>query len=77
MTGINDNEVNNKDKCNLIHYILNNPKRTKESNSRYYPILNVCTNTRNGRSKFKNFRILLDSGRSYTIVIGRLVENTS
>ena len=31
-------------------------------------------NTRKVRLKFKNFRILLDSGFSSTIVIGRLVE---
>ena len=31
-------------------------------------------NTRKGKATFKNFRILLDSGCSYTIVIGRLVE---
>ena len=34
-------------------------------------------NTRKGRLKFKNFRILLGSGCSYTIVIGRLVENNN
>ena len=31
-------------------------------------------NTRHGRAKFKNFRIILDSECSSTIVIGRLVE---
>ena len=30
-------------------------------------------NTRKGKAKFKNFRILLDVGCSYTMVIGRLV----
>ena len=31
-------------------------------------------NTRKGRAKFKNFRILLDSGCSSTIVMRRLVQ---
>ena len=31
-------------------------------------------NTRKGRVKFKNFRILLDSGFSFTIVMRRMVE---
>ena len=31
-------------------------------------------NTRKGIVKFKNFQIILDSDRSYTIVMGRLAE---
>ena len=34
-------------------------------------------NTRKGRAEFKNFRILLDSGCSSTILIRRLVEKIS
>ena len=33
-------------------------------------------NTRKGRSKFKNFCIILDSGCSSTIVMGRLVKKS-
>ena len=31
-------------------------------------------NTRNGRENFKSFKILLESGCSSTILMGRLVE---
>ena len=43
----------------------------------YSPILHGCMNTRRGKSKFKHFRILLDSGYSSVILMGRLVEKLS
>ena len=33
-----------------------------------------CTNTRKDKTRFKKFQILLDSGCSYKIVMGKLVE---
>ena len=36
----------------------------------YSPILHGCMNTRKGEEKFKNFRILLDSGCISTIIMG-------
>ena len=74
MICINDNEVNKIDEWNLLHDIINPPKRTKNLNRYYSPILHGCMNTRNGRAKFKNFWILLESGYSSTIVTGKLVE---
>ena len=71
MTRIQNNEVNNIAECNLLHDIINPPKRTKKLNIHYSPILHGCMNTRKGRAKFKNFRILLDSGCSSAILIGR------
>ena len=75
MTRIHNNEVKNIAECNLLHDIINPPKRAKNLNSHYYPILHVCMNTRKGKAKFKNFHILLESGCSYTIVMVRLVKN--
>ena len=71
MTPIHDNEVKNIAECNLLHDITNPPKHTKQLNSHFYPILYGFINTRKVKLKFKNFRILLDSGRSSTIVIGK------
>ena len=42
--------------------------------SHYSTIIHGCMNTRKGKAKFKDFRILLDSGYSSTIVMGRIVE---
>ena len=62
--------------CNSLHDIINPPKRAKNIDRHYYPILHVCINTRKGRERFKNFQILLDSGCSYTItmimIVGKL-----
>ena len=46
---------------NLLHDILNPPKRTKILNIHYSPILQGCVNTRKGKAKVKSFRILLYS----------------
>ena len=74
MTRIHNNEVNNTAECNLIHDIINPPKCAIFLNSHYYPIIHGCMNTRKGKSKFKNFRVLLDSGCGSKIVMGRLDE---
>ena len=73
MIHIHDKEVNKITECNLRHDIINPPKHSKFLNSYYYPILHVCMNTIKGRSKFKKFRIILDSGCISTIVMGKLV----
>ena len=72
MTCIKRNKLNKLAEYNLLHDILNTPKHTKKSNRHYYHIIKGCMNTRKGKAKFKNFQILLDSGFSPTIVIGRL-----
>ena len=77
MTRIHDNEVNNIAECNLLHDIINPTKITITLNSHYYHILHGCMNKIKGREKFNNFKILLDSGFSHTIVMGRLVEKLS
>ena len=69
----------NKDKsliheCNIISTILNPMKSAKSKNSNYSPRLKGCMNTLSGNSKFINFRILLDSGSSSTIVMGKLMS---
>ena len=67
MTCIHGNRVNKWSEFNLIHDILNPPKRTKHLTSHYSTILQVCMNIRKGKARFKNFRILLDSGSSSTL----------
>ena len=74
MTRMNDNEINNISECNLLHDIINPPKRTKKLNSRYYPILNGYMHTRKGKANFKSFQVLLYRVYSSTIVMGRLVK---
>ena len=74
MIYINDNEVNNIAEFNLLHDIINTPKRAKNINIRYSPIIHGRLNNRKGRPKFKNFQILLDSGCSSTIEMTRLVH---
>ena len=61
MIHIHDKEVNKLVENNLLHDIINPPKRAKNSNSHYSPILHGCINTRKVRAKFKNFQIILDS----------------
>ena len=48
MIYIHDNKVKNIAECNLLHDIINNPKRAKNINSHYSPILHGCMNTRKG-----------------------------
>ena len=60
-------------KCNILTNILNPTKRAK-TKSHYSLILQGCMNTRSGRALFRNFRILLDSGSSLTIIMGKLME---
>ena len=48
--------------------------RTKILYIHYSPIIHGCMNNKTFRAKFKSFRILLDSGCSSTIVMGRVVE---
>ena len=55
MTRIHNNEVNNIAECNLLHDIINTPRRTKNLNMPYPHILYLCMNTRKGRAKFKTF----------------------
>ena len=74
MTHIHDKEVNKIAECNLLHDIINPSNHAKNVNSHYSPIIHGCINTRKSREKFKNFLILLNSGCSPMIVIGRLFE---
>ena len=75
MARIHDNKVNKIYECNLLHYIINPPKRDNHLNFRYSLILHWCMNTKKVKAKFKNFKILLDSVCSSTIVMVNLVEN--
>ena len=70
-------KINNISECNLLHDIINPPKRAKKLNSHYSIIMHGCINIRKGRAKFKKFLILLDSGCSSTIAMRRLVEKLS
>ena len=54
MNFIHDNEVNKIDEFNLLNYILNPYKHTKDINIHYYTILHGCINTNKGISKFNN-----------------------
>ena len=53
--------------------MINSPKRAKNININYSPILQGFMNARKGREFFKNFLIILDSGCIYTIVTRRIV----
>ena len=70
---MHDREVDKIAECNLLHDIINTPKRAKILNSHYSPILDGCINTGKGIVKFNNFQIILDSGCSSRIVMGNLV----
>ena len=59
-----------------MYDIQNTSKHTENLNIHYSPILHLLMNTRNGRAKFKNFLILLDSGSSYTIASKRIITKT-
>ena len=61
--------VNYIAELNLLHDMSNPSKCVKSTNSCYSPILHGCINTHKGKTKFKNFRILFDSGCSPTIVV--------
>ena len=51
MTRISNKKLKNKAECNLLHDIINTPKRAKKINSHYSPILHGCINTRKGKAK--------------------------
>ena len=55
MTHIQNNEVKNISECNLLHDIINPPKRDKILNRHYSPILHECMNASKGKAKFKTF----------------------
>ena len=74
MTYIHENELNKISKLNLLHDILNPSKLTKILNVHYCPNLHGCMNAQKGKAKFKNPQILLDSGCSSTILIGRIIK---
>ena len=73
MNRIHDIKLNNISQCDLLYDIINPYKHTKSINSHYSPILHGCMITCRGISNFKNFRILLDSGCSSTILMRRLI----
>ena len=54
---INDKEVKNIDEFNLLHNIINNPKRYKYINIHCSPILQECMNTRKAEWSTKTIRI--------------------
>ena len=65
-------DKNIKHKCNVLSNLLNPKKCAKYKSSHYLPILQDCMNTHSGREKFRNFRILLDSGSTSTNIMGNL-----
>ena len=73
---IHGNKVKESDEWNLLHDILNHPKRTKKLNNYYSPIPDGHMNTQKGKAKLNKFRIIFNSGRSYKIVTGRLIKNS-
>ena len=54
MTCIHEKKVNKLAECNLLHDILNPPKRTKILNRHYFPILQGCMNIRQDKANLKN-----------------------
>ena len=73
MTCIHGSKVNKLAEFKLLHDIINPPKHNKTLNIHYSPILQGCMNIPKDETKFKNFRILLDSGCSPKIVMGRQI----
>ena len=65
-----DNSI--KHECKVLSYLLNPVKDAKNKNSHYSQILQGCMNTCSGREKFSNFRILMESESSSTIVMVNL-----
>ena len=55
MTRLQNKEVKDIAECNLLHDIINPPKRAKILNIHYSPILHGCMNTIKGREKLKKF----------------------
>ena len=55
MARIHNNEVNNIAECNLLHDIINPPKRAKFLDTHYYPIIHGFMNTGKVKAEFKNF----------------------
>ena len=74
MNCLHYNKVNNIAECNLLHDMLKPSKYTKSINKYCTPTIHVCMNIHNGRAKYNNFRILLDSGSGYATVIRSLAE---
>ena len=74
MTRIHDKKLNKVSECNVLHDMINPPKRANNLNSHYYPIIHGFMNTRKSIVIFKDFLILLDSGCISRILIGRLVK---
>ena len=74
MTPKHNNAVENIAEFNLLHDIINPPKRAKTFNSHYSPSLHGCMNTKKVKTNFKIFFILLDGSCSSTILMGRLIE---
>ena len=62
MVRMHNNEVRNIAEWNLLHDVINPPKRAKKLMRHYSPIIHGCMNTIKGKVKFKNFCIILDSG---------------
>ena len=59
-----DRSNSTKRECYKLSNCLNPIQHAESKTSNYSPILQGCTNTRSGRAKLKNFRIVLDSGSS-------------
>ena len=53
MTCMHGNKVNKLAECNLLHDMINLPKRTKILNSHYYPILHRYMNTQKVKRSLK------------------------
>ena len=60
MNFIHDNEVNKISEYNLLHDILNPPKRNTNMNIHYSPILHGCMNAQKGRDFFSKSYWIVD-----------------
>ena len=74
MDFIHGNKLNKLAGFNLLHDILNPPTCTKILNIHYFPTLQGYMDTQKGKAKFKNFRVLLNCGCIYTILMGRIIQ---
>ena len=61
-------------KSNILNILLNLKKHAQQKYNHYSPIPQECMNTCSRREQFRYFRILLDSGRSQTINMVKLIS---
>ena len=74
MANKRNSRISTRHERDVLSKILGPTECAKTKNCNYSPIQQGCMNTRSGREKFRNLRILLNSGRSSAIVMGNMTS---